>query len=220
MSNRRKFIAQSGLAATALMMAKPFNALAKFSSPLNNNGYTFNHITLLHAPVSSSEVAMQVKKIATKNASIVVLHENKAAENFSYDVSPSCIDKNVDGYKIIYKDNLKIGVVTAKQSGNSSSQINRVASYLKQEQNCNMVVCISELGFKNDNKLDDCKLAAESEYLDMIVSKHGSSSIKKPFIARNKNKAEVIIHHTKEEAALGKIRIGFNQSGSKHSVSF
>ncbi len=227
MTNRRKFLVQSSLAGTALAAAKPINALVKYSSPLTGGRFNFNNITFLHTAGADLSMAAQVKKITDKNTSVVLLHAGKNSggemQRLNYDVSHQSLNETHEGgYKIVYKDNIKVGVIAVNaHEHNSVNRANDLAAMLKKEKDCHFVVCISQLGFKNKNKTDDITLAGTSEHIDIIVGEHSSGSPKRPVTAFNKKRAEVIIQHTPETtAALGKIKIGLDRSGSKFNVSF
>jgi hypothetical protein len=227
MSNRRKFLLQTSFAATAFMVAKPYNALARVSSQLTAGSFNYNHITFLHTANTGLDVAAQVKKISSKNPSVVLVHagneKDQNAPSLKYDASPASLSAETEnGYKIIYKDNIKVGVIAAELNENGViNKVNNLSAFLKEEKKCQLVVCISQLGFKNKNTVDDITLAAKSEHLDIIVGQYAPTSPKRPFIALNKKKAEVVIQHTQDnDQSLGKIKIGFNQAGSKYNISF
>ena len=156
-----------------------------------------------------------------------MLHTDKekqaVKQQMNCDASLHSINENADGgYKIIYKDHIRVGIITATANEqNTIKRINDLSAFLKKEKDCHLVVCISQLGYKNKNKVDDITLAGKSEYLDIILGEHMANSPKRAIIAANMKKAEVIIQHTEDTIdALGKIRIGFNQFGSKHKISF
>jgi len=223
MNSRRKFLFQGSLAATALMVAKPYNALANYSSPLLQGGFNYNNITFLHTAGESLAVATQVKKIAGKTASIILHHSNKNEQAINCDASLGSISENEDGgYKIINKENICVGIITATAGEQGAiNRVNNLSAFLKKEKNCSLVVCVSALGYKNKTGIDDLTLASESENLDIIIGKYTSTSPNRPMIARSKKKAEVIIQHTEENAdALGKIKIGLDNYGNKYHVSF
>ena len=222
MSNRRRFLVQGSLAATALMMARLFKTLAGFSSL--STAPTGNSITFLHTLHAHHGVADQVSRISRQQQSVILLHDKSSSTTdgaaFRYDSSLGQLTSGDHAYKIIYRDEVKIGVIAAA-AGTSIRSIHERAAHLKNTEDCKLVVCISELGFRNEEKKDDLTLARQSEHLDIIVANHKAASPKRPFIALNKKKAEVIIHHTNDsEKALGKIRIGLNKAGEKYSVSF
>lgn len=227
MNNRRKFLIQSGLAATALVAAKPLHALVKYSSPVTGGGYNFNNITFLHTAATDLSMAVQVKKITDKNTSVVLLHTGKDGEpetqRLQYDASQQSLNESYEGgYKIICKDNIRVGVIAVNANEHhAEDRVNDLAASLKKEKNCQLVVCISQLGYNNKNKTDDLTLAGKSEYIDIIVGKYAANSPKRPVTAFNKKRAEVIIQHTDDTAAaLGKIKIGFDRIGGKFNISF
>lgn len=225
MTNRRKFIMQSSLTATALIATKPFNALAKFSSPFDEGRFNYSNITFLHTTGVDTGVAAQVKKIKDKNTSVLLLHAGHDQEKqpLSYDASHQSLNESYDGgYAIVVKDNIKVGVIAVNANEhNTVNRVNDLATRLKKEKDCHFVVCISQLGYKNKNKTDDVTLADKSENIDIIVGKYSSHSPKRPVTIYNKKRAEVIIQHTQNaEAALGKIKIGLDQFGNKFNISF
>jgi 2',3'-cyclic-nucleotide 2'-phosphodiesterase (5'-nucleotidase family) len=84
-----------------------------------------------------------------------------------------------------------------------------------------VVVCLSQLGYKNKRTPDDCKLAKGSTDLDMIIGGHKENFHQHPIVALNSNNAEVIIHSASGNSfALGKIEISFDELGKKNQVSF
>jgi hypothetical protein len=227
MTDRRKFLLQSSLAATALVVTKPINALAKYSSPFKEGSFNFNTITFLHTAGADAGVVAQVKKITAKNTSVVLLHAGKDGEmetqQLKYDASHQSLNESYEGgYKIIYKDNIKVGVIAVNANEhNTLNRVNDLAARLKKENNCQLVVCISQLGYKNKNTANDISLADNSENIDIIVGKYADNSPKRPVTIYNKKRAEVIIHHTPDtETAIGKIKIGLDQFGGKFNISF
>jgi hypothetical protein len=225
MTDRRKFIMQSSLAATALIATKPFNALAKFSSPANEGRYNYSNINFLHTTEADAGITEQVKKIRDKNTSIVLLHAGHDQEKqpFNYDASHQSLNESYDGgYKIVVKDNIKVGVIAVNANEhNTVNRVNDLATRLKKEKDCHFVVCISQLGYRHINKADDITLANHSENIDIIVGKFAEGSPKQPVTIYNRKRAEVIIHHTPDiKTALGKIKIGLDQFGDKFNISF
>ena len=82
-------------------------------------------------------------------------------------------------------------------------------------------MCLSRLGYQSKNTVDDLSLAAASSNLDIIIGGHATNFCKRPFIALNKNKEEVIINHAAgNNLALGKIEIDFDQYGKKRNIAF
>ena len=92
---------------------------------------------------------------------------------------------------------------------------------MKEQKSCNLVVCLSQLGFKSQGSFDDLSLAASSTHIDIIAGVHRSNYCKRPYISHNKNKEEVIINYAGADGlAFHTIEIGFDKSGSKYHTKF
>jgi 5'-nucleotidase len=97
--------------------------------------------------------------------------------------------------------------------------MNTLSAYLKKEKNCAVVVCLSQLGYKNKNMPDDIMLAERSTHLDIIIGGHADNFHSHPIIALNSKNGEVIIHSAAGDVtAFGKIEIDFDGQGRKKSV--
>lgn len=225
MSNtRRKFLVQGSVLTTALVAAKPFDALATLTSAVTGGGY--NQITFLHTALPGSAAATQIKKIRYDHSNPVLLSINNETEQeqpVQYDAAAGSLPEHFDGtYKILNKGQYRIAVIETKPGDtNNAETMNHLAGFLKKDENCHLVVCLSQLGFKNRSSIDDVRLAERSENIDIIIGKQSSSSPCLPFIALNKNRSEVILHYSdNHQAAIGKIKIAFNKQGVKQRVEF
>lgn len=222
-NSRRKFLWQGSLATTVLIAGKPFDALAKLSSPFSMGAFNYGSVTIVHTTGRAVASAEAVRKIRNKTTGILLLHDEPQKQLIRYDASLQSIQaKEEGGYKIIDKDNYRVGVITATTNEtNVLNRVNHLSALLKNEKGCHLVVCMSHLGYKNKKGPDDLQLADQSEHIDIIIGKHASNSPKFPMIARNKKRAEVIIQHTQDpETEIGKIRIGLDQFGNKFTVAF
>lgn len=230
MNTRRKFLLNGSMAATALLAAKPFNSVAAGLGSITGFRFNNNSLTLVHTGntiASGNSPAMErIDKLRNSNRHLVLLHAGKkapavkpvydaslhAGENFSVAASD---------YKIIYKGNIKTGIITATDNSSSAVAINELAIYLKNTRDCQLVVCLSQLGFKSANGLNDQELAAVSTDIDVILGGHATDTCRRPVVARNKNRQEVIINHAAaNDLALHAIEIAFNSAGKKEQVSF
>lgn len=71
----------------------------------------------------------------------------------------------------------------------------RVASFLKKEKKCDMVICISHLGDKYaDNKISDEVLAKDSDCIDLILGGHTHRFFEKPREYTNKAGKKVLVN--------------------------
>ncbi|NOT50053.1 MAG: hypothetical protein HOP10_02105 [Chitinophagaceae bacterium] len=222
-NTRRKFLVQGSMLTTALVAAKPFDALATLASPFTGEG--FNQVTLLHTALPATAAASRLGKIKHDHANPVLLGVNSSEEEQSanYDAAAGYLPQHFDGtYKIIHKGQFRIAVIeTAPGEGNNAETVNHLAAFLKKDENCDLVVCISQLGFKNRSSIDDIRLAERSENLDIIIGRRSAASPKRPYISLNKKRAEVILQYADDqETAIGKIKIVFDKKGDKHGIEF
>ncbi len=232
MSTRRKFLFNGGMATAALLTAKPFTTLANTLAPVTGFSINNNKIVLLHTgnfnPANKYLAVEQIKQLKKNTGNLVLLHAgNPAQENtgglqFDSVLEPAnCASVSANNYKIIYKDKIKIGIITAA-SGDKDT-LNKTAAlsvFLKKEKNCDLVICLSKLGFKNKTAVDDIQLAENSTALDIIIGGHPSNYTLHAITAQNKNRHEVIIHSAADTGfALGNIEVGFDDAGNKNSVA-
>ena len=82
---------------------------------------------------------------------------------------------------------------------------NKYAKVLKQEKNCDLVICLSHLGYKySGNKISDQVLASQSENIDIILGGHTHTFMEKPDEIKNKIQLPVIIN----QAGWGGVILG------------
>src|SRR5690606_32356533 len=92
---------------------------------------------------------------------------------------------------------------------------NRVAKQLKQEEKCNMVICLSHLGYHaRHNKMCDPVLAKETENIDLIIGGHSHTFLDKPEMHKNKVGKAVLINQVGWAGLiLGRIDFYFDRKG-------
>ena len=233
MTSRRKFILQGSLATTAMLALKPLNAIAGASSPLTSLTSSSGKLVFLHttgvATNGSQQLIQHIANIKNNNKGAILLKAGQVNEDetgtLAYDASINGGNDSsaISGdYKIITKGNIKTGFISAKpEEGNVLEKINTLSAYLKKVKNCSIVVCLSQLGYKNKNTIDDITLANKSTHLDIIIGGHEENFHASPMIALNSSNHEVIIHAaTGNPNALGKIEVDFDEKGQKSQVCF
>ena len=124
----------------------------------------------------------------------------------NYDFSETEIADIIKPYHIIHKGGIKIGIVGAnvKPLGLIASTnyegmkflpptetINKTAEMLRNDLNCDMVVCLSHLGIR-----DELQLAEDSRNIDIIIGGHSHTFMSKPSIRNNKDGKEVMVFQT------------------------
>ncbi|MBK6396968.1 MAG: metallophosphatase [Bacteroidetes bacterium] len=129
--------------------------------------------------------------------------------NANYSFNDTLLENKVNEYKIFRRGNLQIGVfgigielrglVDPKLTGNilyndPLVNANRISTLLKNEEKCDLVICLSHLGYKyNDKKVSDSVLAKESSNIDLIIGGHTHTFLDEPTLIINKDGKEVLI---------------------------
>ena len=99
---------------------------------------------------------------------------------------------------------------------------NTIAEYLKNNMNCDLVICLSHLGNeKIKNTFNNQDFAANSKYIDVIIGGHGKTMCLEPLISRNKIGEEIFISQAGWDGLmLRKLSFTFNENGkSKFDVN-
>ena len=147
-------------------------------------------------------------------------HANFPFISSNYDFSNTVLENKVIPHKVFNKGDIKVGVfgigielkglVDSKLYGNTKyldpiETANKTASYLKKKLNCDLVICLSHLGFKyKSEKISDIKLAEQTQNIDLIIGGHTHTFLKEPVIFKNNAKKEVII----SQVGFGAIKLG------------
>ena len=137
-------------------------------------------------------------------------HGNFALLMCNYDFTNTPMEFKYDPYKIFKKGKLKIGVtaVGIEMTGlvpdslfgntkylNPIQKANETAAKLKNEDGCDMIICLSHLGYKySDNKVSDIVLAKETENIDLIIGGHTHTFMDAPEVYKNKSGSDVLIN--------------------------
>lgn len=231
MNTRRKFLLTGSMATTALLTAKPFETLATALGPVTGFTVNDNKVVLVHTGnynvINKLQTIKHIAELKKRTGNVVLVHAADAVEDnaamLNYDAlmnteSFSVTDNN---YKIVYKGNIKIGIVTADAGQQGVLEhINVLSSRLKKEKNCQVIICLSQLGFKNKSSVNDLQLAERSTDLDIIIGGHADNFPVNPVIAQNSKKAEVIIHADSGNGFdFGNIEISFDEKQNKRSIS-
>lgn len=150
----------------------------------------------------------------------------------NYDFNNTALHNKTMPYKIFKKGNLKVGViglgieleglVEKKNYGETIyldpiMQANKYAAILKNEENCDLVICLSHLGYKyKEKKISDQILAKESQYIDLIIGAHTHTFMSQPEVLRNLINEEVKIFQVGFAGInLGRVDYYFEKSKKK-----
>ncbi|MEO6406110.1 MAG: metallophosphatase [Ferruginibacter sp.] len=153
----------------------------------------------------------------------------------NYDFAGTAMENKYLPYTIIKKGKLKIGItgvgielrglVPDNLYGNTKysdpiQRLNETANILKNEKDCDMVICLSHLGFKyNSNKVSDEVLAKNSEHVDLIIGGHTHTFFDVPLVYKNKKGDDVLVNQVGWSGiVLGRMDFEFERGKKKNLV--
>ncbi len=142
----------------------------------------------------------------------------------NYDVQNTALKNIVKPYHIVDKDGIKIGIVGTGISleglvskaniegviySNPIEAANKYAALLKTQEECDIVICLSHMGYKyNDSsKPSDVMLAANSKDIDVIIGGHTHSLVEGEVINNLDNEPVIISQMGKSGMQVGKLEI-------------
>ena len=233
MNTRRKFLMQGSLATAAFAIGSSFESLANTASPITGFSFNSKKIVLLHTSDANARYfnhsIEQITAVKKRADNMLLMHAGNsgslASTGIKHEItsSPEDVLANInDRYQIIYKGAIKIGIIkTTLVKQDIVSSINTLSKWLKEEKSCQLVVCLSHVGYKNTNAIDDLTLAEKSTHLDIIISGHPYNFKSLPVIKHNSNNEEVIINSGSDNGfGLGNIEICFDRNNKKNSIDF
>ena len=130
----------------------------------------------------------------------------------NYDFKNTVMNGHVKPYKIINKDGIKVGVfglgvgldgLVDKKNYKETIYLDPVgvaqdmARLLKQEKKCDLVICLSHLGYKykdEPDKICDTKLATLTKDIDLIIGGHTHTFLDKPTVLKNTVGQDVLVN--------------------------
>lgn len=153
----------------------------------------------------------------------------------NYDFSDTVLHNKTKPYIIIEQNHLKIGIfglgielnglVSKKNYGNTIyndpiTMANHYSNFLKNDMKCNLIICLSHLGYKyTDKKISDIMLAEETKHINLIIGGHTHTFLPKAHELKNKSGKKVLINQVGWGGIqLGRIDFIFNKNKKKQSI--
>lgn len=149
----------------------------------------------------------------------------------NYDFSNTPLAGKTKRFQLFEKGKLKIGVfgIGVELEGlvspglygdtqylNPVEKAQEIANELRNEHDCNLVICLSHLGYKPKlNKMCDPVLAEETSNIDLIIGGHTHTFLPEPVILKNKEGKPVLVNQVGWAGLiLGRIDFYFDKSGN------
>ena len=130
----------------------------------------------------------------------------------NYNFKNTILEGIVKPFKIIKKDGIKIGIfglgielngLVDKKLYKETKYLNPIeiaeetTKILKEEEKCDLIICLSHLGFKYKNdpeKVCDILLAQKTKNIDLIIGGHTHTFLDKPIVETNREGQPVLIN--------------------------
>lgn len=130
----------------------------------------------------------------------------------NYDFKNTILDTHVKPYKIFNKNGIKIGVfglgielqgLVDKKLYKETIYLNPIeiaqdmTRILKEEQHCDLIICLSHLGYNYKNYIEkpsDLNLARATKNIDLIIGGHTHTFLPKPTIVKNIEGKNVLVN--------------------------
>lgn len=153
----------------------------------------------------------------------------------NYDFTGTPMEGKTQPYKIFVKEGVRVGVfgLGIEMAGLIDSRLYGKTVYLdpivkaaeithtlREKENCDIVVCLSHLGYKYENeKVSDLVLAKKSQGIDVIIGGHTHTFLDKPAIVKNREGKDVHVAQVGWAGIrLGKITIYTNKKTGKKAL--
>lgn len=145
----------------------------------------------------------------------------------NYDFTGTCVEGLVKPYVIIKRNGLKIGLFGLSPQLEGLVDLskckgvtyldpievgNRVAAELKHDKRCDVVICVSHLGWLRPDEMGDQKLLASSKDIDLVLGGHSHSYFKELRYVNNADgKAVPVDQNGKNAMYVGKLTLSFDK---------
>lgn len=145
----------------------------------------------------------------------------------NYDFTGTCVEALVKPYVIIKRNGLKIGLFGLSPQLKGLVDLskckgvtyldpievgNRVAAELKHDKKCDVVICVSHLGWLRPDEMGDQKLLASSKDIDLVLGGHSHSYFKSLRYVNNADgKAVPVDQNGKNAIYVGKLTLSFDK---------
>ncbi len=156
--------------------------------------------------------------------------------NSNYNFENSVLNGHIEKYRIFEKAGIRTGVfgIGIELNGLVDERLtknilytdpvksaNATAGLLKKDMKCDLVICLSHLGYKYDNdKISDETMAMATKNIDLILGGHTHTFLDTPVIVKNSEQKNVLIAQTGWVGIrLGRIDFLIGDKGEKYACA-
>lgn len=154
----------------------------------------------------------------------------------NYDFTGTPMENKTKPWQVFRKGKLTIGIFGVGIEGRGLipdnlfgatkyldpiQKANETAAYLKKIKNCDMVICLSHLGYqyKGIDKVSDELLARGSENIDLIIGGHTHTFLDQPVVYKNRSGNDVVVNQVGFAGLiLGRLDFEFTKFSGKKLV--
>ena len=151
----------------------------------------------------------------------------------NYDFTGTPMEQKTKPFEVFKKGKLKIGIfgigIEAKGLipdhlfGSTKyldpvQKANEVSEHLAKNENCDMVICLSHLGYQSHtiNKVTDEVLAKETKNIDLIIGGHSHTFMEQPVAYKNKSGHDTFVNQVGFAGIiLGRLDFEFSKFSGK-----
>lgn len=164
------------------------------------------------------------RELANGQAALAALlpHMQFALVNCNYRFTDPVLRRGVLPYKIIYAGSIKIGITGVGPQLESHTGVtclppvaaaNAIAAQLKKDHGCQVVICLSHLGFQQPGNIaDNCSMATDTSHIDYVIGGHQQKMLQHVIVCRNLQGQEVYLSQAGWEGKMvGQMKMSFNE---------
>ena len=156
----------------------------------------------------------------------------------NYDFSNTILEGKNRKYQVFNKDGIRVGIfglginlegLVGKRQYQETKYLDPVeiaqhyAALLRNEKKCDLVICLSHLGYKYDssNQISDVALAAKTEGIDLILGGHTHTFLPEPQNYLNRAGKNVIINQVGWAGLLlGRLDFFFDENRKVNNITW